>query len=134
VFVAVGLRRGARPGPLLATASLALVTTLVVFNKVGSPQFMLWIAAAIAAGMVLDPGTGWKYPAGAMLVTAGLTTLIYPVFYDALRYDLNPVIAALLTVRNLLVVSIYGWSLLRLWQLSRKTAGTAGTPSLAGSP
>jgi hypothetical protein len=134
LFVAAGLRRGARPGPLLAAASLALVSALVVFNKVGSPQFMLWIAAAIAAGMVLDPGTGWKYPAGAMLVTAGLTTLIYPVFYDALRYDLNPVIAALLTVRNLLVVSIYGWSLLRLWQLSRKTAGTAGTPSLAGSP
>jgi hypothetical protein len=134
LLVAAGLRSGARPGPLLAAGSLALVSALIVFNKVGSPQFMLWIAAAIAAGMVLDPRAGWRYPAGAMLLTAGLTTLVYPMFYDELRYDLNPVVAVFLTVRNLLVVGIYGWSLLRLWRMSRKTVGTAGERSLAGSP
>jgi hypothetical protein len=56
------------------------------------------------------------------------------MFYDELRYDLNPVVAVFLTVRNLLVVGIYGWSLLRLWRMSRKTVGTAGERSLAGSP
>lgn len=132
LLVAACVRRGAPAGPLLATASLALVTTLVVFNKVGSPQFMLWIAAAIAAGLVLDAGTGWKYPALAMLATAGLTTLIYPVFYDALRYDLNPAVAVLLTLRNLLVGSILVWSLVRLWRMSRKTAGSVHRARLAG--
>ncbi|MHA7263578.1 hypothetical protein ACX80W_10295 [Arthrobacter sp. TMN-37] len=130
VLVAVGLRRGARTGPLLATASLALVTTLVVFNKVGSPQFMLWIAAAIAVGLVLDRAGGWRIPALAMLLTAALTTLVYPIFYDELRYALNPAVAVLLTLRNLLVVGIFGWSVRRLWRMSRRTAA-AGLPSSA---
>ncbi len=118
VFLALALHRGARADALLATGSLALVSTLVVFNKVGSPQFMLWIAAVIAAGLVLDRAAEWHYPAVAMLVTAGLTTLVYPVLYDALRYDLDPAVAVLLTLRNLLVVSIFVWSLVRLGRLA----------------
>ncbi|WP_159802687.1 glycosyltransferase 87 family protein [Arthrobacter zhaoguopingii] len=132
-LVAVGLRRGARPGPLLATASLALVTTLVVFNKVGSPQFMLWIAAVIAAGLVLDTAGDWRLPAAAMLLTAALTTLVYPIFYDELRYGLNPAVAVLLTLRNLLVVGIFAWSLRRLWRMSRRTAGAPARAGLPGS-
>lgn len=120
-LVAFALRRGASPERVLATGSLALVTTLVVFNKVGSPQFMLWIAAVIAAGLVLDAGADWKFPAVAMLVTAGLTTLVYPIFYDALRYDLSPAIAAVLTLRNLLVIGIFGWSLVRLVRLGSRS-------------
>ncbi|WP_162149406.1 glycosyltransferase 87 family protein [Arthrobacter sp. Br18] len=118
-LVAFALRRGAPPERVLAAGSLALVSTLVVFNKVGSPQFMLWIAAVIAAGMVLDTHANWRFPAIAMLVTAGLTTLVYPIFYDALRFDLSPAIAAVLTVRNLLVICIFGWSLVQLGRLSR---------------
>ncbi|KQO01733.1 hypothetical protein ASF21_09050 [Arthrobacter sp. Leaf234] len=131
--LAVALHRGAAAGSLLATGSLALVATLVVFNKVGSPQFMLWIAAVIAAGLVLDGVAGWRYPALAMLATAALTTLVYPVFYDALRYELNPAVAVLLTLRNLLVVSIFVWSLVRLGRLAAgmRTAGPA--PSVRGS-
>ncbi|MEC5200287.1 hypothetical protein RCH21_002533 [Arthrobacter sp. PL16] len=117
-FLAIALHRGAPAGALLATGSLALVSTLVVFNKVGSPQFMLWITAVIAVGLVLDRASEWRYPAVAMLATAALTTLVYPIFYDALRYDLDPAVAVLLTLRNLLVVSIFVWSLLRLGRLT----------------
>ncbi|MCU1634260.1 MAG: hypothetical protein JWM61_2912 [Micrococcaceae bacterium] len=119
-FLAIALHRGAPAGALLATGSLALVSTLVVFNKVGSPQFMLWITAVIAVGLVLDRASEWRYPAFAMLATAALTTLVYPIFYDALRYDLNPAVAVLLTLRNLLVVSIFVWSLLRLGRLTAR--------------
>ncbi|MHA7190611.1 hypothetical protein ACX80N_10010 [Arthrobacter sp. MDT2-16] len=119
-FLAIALHRGAQAGALLAAGSLALVSTLVVFNKVGSPQFMLWIAAVIAAGLVLDRAAEWRYPALAMLATAGLTTLVYPVFYDALRYELSPAVAVLLTLRNLLVVSIFVWSLVRLGRLTAR--------------
>ncbi|WP_052274158.1 glycosyltransferase 87 family protein [Arthrobacter sp. L77] len=125
VFLGIALHRGAEPGALLATGSLALVSTLVVFNKVGSPQFMLWIAATIAAGLVLDRAAEWRYPAVAMLATAALTTLVYPVFYDALRYDLNPAVAVLLTLRNLLVVSIFVWSLVRLGRLTARARSAA---------
>ncbi|AUZ88822.1 hypothetical protein CVO76_15095 [Arthrobacter agilis] len=120
VFLAVALHRGAPADALLATGALALVSTLVVFNKVGSPQFMLWIAAVIAGGLVLDRASEWRYPALAMLATAGLTTLVYPVFYDALRYELDPAVAVLLTLRNLLVVSILVWSLVRLGRLTAR--------------
>ncbi|BBE21968.1 hypothetical protein MN0502_08510 [Arthrobacter sp. MN05-02] len=119
-FLAIALHRGAPADALLATGSLALVSTLVVFNKVGSPQFMLWIAAVIAGGLVLDRASEWRYPALAMLATAGLTTLVYPVFYDALRYELHPAVAVLLTLRNLLVVSILVWSLVRLGRLTAR--------------
>lgn len=129
-FLAIALHRGAEPGALLAAGSLALVSTLVVFNKVGSPQFMLWIAAVIAAGLVLDRAAEWRYPAILMLVTAGLTTLVYPVFYDALRYELNPAVAVVLTLRNLLVVSIFVWSLVRLGRLTAQ----ARVPAVAASP
>jgi hypothetical protein len=129
-FLAVALHRGVPASALLATGSLALVSTLVVFNKVGSPQFMLWIAAVVAVGLVLEGARQWRYPALAMLATAGLTTLVYPILYDALRYDLNPVVAVLLTLRNLLVVSILAWSLLRLGRLTAR----AGRPVPAGAP
>ncbi|WP_394249657.1 glycosyltransferase 87 family protein [Arthrobacter pityocampae] len=125
VFLGIALHRGAEPAALLATGSLALVSTLVVFNKVGSPQFMLWITATIAAGLVLDKAAEWRYPALAMLATAALTTLVYPVFYDALRYDLQPAVAVLLTLRNLLVVSIFVWSLVRLGRLTARARAAA---------
>jgi hypothetical protein len=131
-FLALALHRGAAAGALLATGSLALVSTLVVFNKVGSPQFMLWITAVIAVGLVLDHAREWRYPAVAMLVTAALTTLVYPVFYDALRYDLDPAVAVLLTLRNLLVVSIFVWSLVRLGRLTA-SAHSDRAPSTTGA-
>jgi hypothetical protein len=124
-FLALALHRGAPAGSLLATGSLALVGTLVVFNKVGSPQFMLWLAAVIAVGLVLDHAAEWRYPALAMLATAALTTLVYPVFYDALRYELNPAVAVLLTLRNVLVVSIFVWSLARLGRLTARARTAA---------
>ena len=133
VFLAIALHRGAEPGALLATGSLALVSTLVVFNKVGSPQFMLWITATIAAGLVLDRAAEWRYPAIAMLATAAQTTLVYPVFYDALRYDLNPAVAVLLTLRNLLVVSIFVWSLVRLGRLTARARSAVEAASPRGA-
>ncbi len=132
-FLAVALHRGVPAPSLLATGSLALVSALVVFNKVGSPQFMLWIAAVIGAGLALDRAAAWRYPAIGMLVTAGLTTLVYPIFYDALRYDLQPAVALLLTLRNLLVVSIFVWSLVRLGRLAAHTRGPAAVVRSRGA-
>ncbi|BAS17707.1 hypothetical protein AHiyo8_60100 [Arthrobacter sp. Hiyo8] len=42
---------GADRTELLLAGSLTMATAFVVFNKVGSPQFMVWLAPAVAVGL-----------------------------------------------------------------------------------
>ncbi|UPO78568.1 glycosyltransferase 87 family protein [Arthrobacter sp. Helios] len=111
-------RRGADAGSLLAAGSLALVGAFIVFNKVGSPQFMLWLGAVTAVGVAWE-GRSWRLPALMMIPVAALTTLVYPMFYAALYDDLNAGVAAMLTVRNLLVMALFVWAVIRIVQLAR---------------
>ena len=116
------MRRGADAGQLLIAGSLALVAAFIVFNKVGSPQFMLWLGAVVAVGVAWE-GRSWLVPAILMLVIAPLTTLVYPMFYAALYNDLNVVVALLLTVRNILLLVLFAWSLLRIVRLTKAGGG-----------
>ena len=118
VLLLWALRRGADTGALLATGSLALVSAFIVFNKVGSPQFMLWLGAVTAVGVAWQ-GRAWRVPAAMMVAVAALTTLVYPMFYEALYNDLNIAVALLLTVRNLLLMALLAWSLSRIVALAR---------------
>ncbi|MEE2522933.1 glycosyltransferase 87 family protein [Pseudarthrobacter sp. J75] len=103
---------------LLLAGSLTMATAFVVFNKVGSPQFMVWLAPAVAVGLA-HSFREWRVPA-AMLIIIGLATFcIYPLFYDALSHN-NPVMALVLTLRNVLLVVLFCWSLRRLYLLGRK--------------
>ena len=120
------LRRGADAGELLISGSLALVAAFIVFNKVGSPQFMLWLGAVVAVGLAWEGGS-WRVPALLMLAIAPLTTLVYPMFYAALYNDLNVAVALALTVRNVLLLVLFGWSLVRIVRLAR----TGGSGSLS---
>ncbi|MCC9145677.1 MULTISPECIES: glycosyltransferase family 87 protein [unclassified Arthrobacter] len=117
------LRRGADPRALLISGSLALVSAFIVFNKVGSPQFMLWLGAVVAVGLAWE-GRSWKVPGMLMPAIAALTTLVYPMFYSALYNDLNVAVALLLTARNILLLVLFGWSLARVIRLTR-AGGTA---------
>ena len=105
-------RRGAPMAALLPTLSLALISVLIVVNKVGSPQFITWVAAPIMLGLVLAPRR-WCLPASLALVLAGLTQLIYPVFYNAVLAA-EPGMLIVLTARNLLEVALLAWA---LWQI-----------------
>ena len=116
------LRRGADSRALLISGSLALVAAFIVFNKVGSPQFMLWLGAVTAVGVAWE-GRAWKVPGILMLAIAALTTLVYPMFYSALYNDLNVAVALLLTVRNILLLVLFGWALARVVTLTRAGAG-----------
>lgn len=94
--------RGAAFSRLFPPLALALVTTLIVANKVGSPQFQTWLIAPVLLWLVLDRdrATG---PAVVVLLLSGLTCLVYPLFYDALlRAEALP--AGILTLRNVLLV------------------------------
>lgn len=118
VLLLWALRRGADAGSLLAAGSLALVGAFIVFNKVGSPQFMLWLGAVTAVGVAWE-GRSWRLPALMMIPVGALTTLVYPMFYAALYDDLNAGVAAMLTVRNLLVMALFVWAVIHIVQLAR---------------
>jgi hypothetical protein len=112
---AVQARRGVRFARLFPVLGLALVTVLIVFNKVGSPQFQTWLFAIVVFGLVLDRRR-WAAPAVLVLVSAGLTQLVYPVLYTGI---LSPSLLAVtvLTLRNLTLVILLVWMVARLVRL-----------------
>lgn len=94
--------RGARFVRLAPPLALALVLTLIVFNKVGSPQFMIWLVAPLAFWLVLDRARAWV-PTLLAGIALALTQIIYPnVYNDVLRTI--PYAVILLTLRNVLLV------------------------------
>ncbi|HSP75433.1 MAG TPA: glycosyltransferase 87 family protein [Cryobacterium sp.] len=106
------LRAGAAAADLFPPLALALVLTLIVVNKVGSPQFTTWLAAPIILGLLVR-GRAWRLPAVLGLVIAALTQLVYPHLYDLLLAA-DPVMVMVLTVRNALEVVLLGWA---VWQI-----------------
>ena len=122
-LMVVSVARNADGTDLLLLGSLAFVTAMIVFNKVGSPQFMLWLVAVVAVGVAIC-GVEWAFPAVLMVGVSGLTTLIYPILYDRLYLHLNPGAALLLTVRNVLVIALLAWAVRALLRLGR-----AGAPA-----
>ncbi|MGP3535388.1 hypothetical protein ACTU3I_11390 [Microbacterium sp. RD1] len=109
---AVRTWRGARFAAVFPPLALALVLALIVTNKVGSPQYLTWLVAPIVVGLVLDRAR-WAGPAAVVLFASGLTQLVYPVLYDPLlAAQLTPVL--ILTMRNLLLVALFGWAWVRL--------------------
>ena len=101
-------RRGADPSHVLPAVALTLTVVLIVFNKVGSPQYVGWLAAPIIAGLVLEQRR-FVVPAVITLVLAALTQAFYPYLYNGLL-NVQPLELSILTLRNigelvLLVVS-----------------------------
>lgn len=124
-----GARRGARAvdetGVVLLGA-LALTTTFVALNKVGSPQYVLWIAPVVAVGLALRPEQ-FRVPALLIGWSAGLTTLVFPILYLPLL-DLNPFAVVVLAARNVLIVVLFGWCVLRVVAAALAAVGVTGRP------
>jgi len=96
---------------LLPVLCLALVSALITVNKVGSPQFIAWLAVPVILGLATSAsgaGHSFRTPAILVLVLAGLTHAVYPYLYVELLL-LNPAILAVLTVRNLLELVLLAW-------------------------
>lgn len=120
------VRHRVSPVRLLHPLALALVATMIVFDKVGSPQYMTWLAAPIVAGIVFQ-GRGFRTPAIMMLAAAGLTQLFYPYLYNWLLAA-DPVMLVVLTARTICVCVVLGWSVKALWSSAR--AGDLHIPDL----
>ncbi|MET3175152.1 UNVERIFIED_ORG: hypothetical protein ABIB52_003014 [Arthrobacter sp. UYCu721] len=119
VLLVRALNRGAEREELFLEGALMMTTAFIVFNKVGSPQFIIWLAPVIIAGLTHD-WERWKVPAALLMGIAVTTFVIYPLFYTPLIHA-HPVMAAILTTRNVLLVVLLWWSVKRTAELGRKT-------------
>lgn len=104
-------RRGVEASVIFPALVLALLTCLIVFNKVGSPQYVAWLAAPLLL-MVGEPRR-YRVPIALTMTTAVLTQFIYPYLYFAVL-DLNPAMLAVLTLRNLLLIALFVWAVIAL--------------------
>ncbi|NTW42687.1 MAG: DUF2029 domain-containing protein, partial [Cellulomonadaceae bacterium] len=106
----VARRRGVAAAAVLP-ASLTLLTLLIVTNKVGSPQYVTWLAAPLtvllATGPVRAHGRWCEVAVVVTLAAAFLTQSVFPWGYNALLTG-SPVVAAALVTRNALLVVVLG--------------------------
>ena len=120
VLAWVAVRRGASPERILPPAALAITVALIVFNKVGSPQFSAWLAVPIILALVVLGRAGWhtwRTPIVMVSVIAALTQAIYPFAYDALLAA-EPFAVMVLTARNGLSIALFVWAITALARLA----------------
>lgn len=84
--------------------ALLVATTLIVFNKVGSPQFVGWLAPPVVVALALRL-RGWDVTAVLVLVVAGLTQVVFPTGYNRMLGG-DAVITLALVLRNVLLVAL----------------------------
>lgn len=112
VVGAIKAWRGATFARLFPPLGLSLVLAFIVFNKVGSPQYLTWLIPPLAVWLVVDRRRSWG-PAVVALATALLTQLVYPLTYGALL-GADALAAWILTLRNLMLVALLAWTVVVL--------------------
>ncbi|QTE29304.1 glycosyltransferase 87 family protein [Pengzhenrongella sicca] len=118
-------RARARPLDVVLWGSLALATLLIVVNKVGSPQYIGWLAPPIvvalaargahaggadpdgadASGGLTSSPAALRRVAAGVLVIAALTQVVFPTAYPALLAG-SPAVTAVLALRNVGLVAL----------------------------
>ena len=94
-------------------ALLVIIAILIVANKVGSPQFVSWLAVPLVA-LVLARGPRTLTSLATLVgVIAILTRLVYPYTYFAFL-ELRTIPLVLVTLRNIaeLVLLVWAWAIL----------------------
>ena len=112
------LRAAPRHLPL---AVFATACAFMVFGKVLSPQYFIWLLPAAALVLLDDIVVGLL-----ALATVVLTQVEFPGLYWSLVYLDHPAIGVLV-VRDLLLLATFVAALVRLWRLWRAGAGRAST-------
>jgi uncharacterized membrane protein YbaN (DUF454 family) len=108
---------------LLPPLVLTFVLVLIVFNKVGSPQFVAWIIAPFVLWTIVDRHRvrrGLQFAA----VTAFLTQGVYPLVFDLVRVA-NPLGVIVLTARNVMLVVLLVWVVQQLLQVPTERSRAA---------
>lgn len=127
MFIAIGItvwlsyraqQSGAGREELFAVTALTAVLDLIVFNKVGSPQFMAWLVIPVLALIVFKVPKLRLVLALSFLI-AFLTHLVYPVLYLDLM-GLSDFSILTLTLRNILLIYLLVYANYRLGKLRIK--------------
>jgi hypothetical protein len=119
----VAIWRQPRPSErLLVMASLAVLLALLVTHKVLSTQYLVWILPLVPLA------AGWVR--GLLTVAIVLTAIVFPWLYSAL-VTLEALPAALVFVRNLLLVAAWVLAVGQLWSLrsSERPNGSSSEPA-----
>lgn len=111
-------RSGADTGFIFVLTGLTATLDLIVFNKVGSPQFEAWLAIPLIAGLLFGI-PGWRLPLWFGLAIAALTQWVYPLNYDAV-VNADALALTVLTARNVLLIALLVWANVRLSALSSR--------------
>lgn len=106
------VRRGIPFVRLFPVLALALVLTLIVTNKVGSPQFETWLLPVVVFALAVDRRR-WQVLAAAVVAVCALTQLVYPILYGGVLTP-EPIAVTVLTARNLLLIALLVWMTVRL--------------------
>ena len=97
---------------VIAWTAFTATLDLIFFNKVGSPQFMSWLAVPIVLGILLAVER-WRLAIAMVFVMSLLTWLIYPTVYGGiLGADLGPTL--ILVLRNLVELAALVYANYRL--------------------
>jgi hypothetical protein len=97
--------------PDLAPAVLALILALMVFGKVLSPQYFIWILPAWALVAARDR---WIALAGGLALL--LTGIEFPALYWRML-DMQPESVGVLVARNTALVLTFALTCVRIWRL-----------------
>ncbi|WP_125777867.1 glycosyltransferase 87 family protein [Antribacter gilvus] len=118
-----GRRRPDRLQEVLLLSAAAQLLALIVFNKVGSPQFIAWIGPPLVAGIALSQLRGlaflrtWAPPLLVALVIGRLTFEIFPAQYGEFLGGW-PHMVWIGGIRNGLIVVLFLGAVVRLVQLA----------------
>ncbi|MFM6974939.1 MAG: glycosyltransferase 87 family protein [Agromyces sp.] len=113
--------RGARTVRVLPDLALALTMVLIFTNKVGSPQYLTWLAPSVVYGLVVARKR-FRTPALLSFALAALTQVIYPYWYDALLMA-QPWQVVVMTIRAVVEAWLLVWLIQSLWKAGRSASG-----------
>jgi hypothetical protein len=121
IWVAFALRRAAdREAALLAAA--AAVSALVAFDRVLSPQYLIWLVPFV----LLVRGSRGLVAGGLLFLALGLTQTWFPWHYFALALDHDAPWSWYLLARDLALVALAGVLVLELSRGADFAGRTAG--------
>ncbi|HLP22553.1 MAG TPA: glycosyltransferase 87 family protein [Microbacteriaceae bacterium] len=111
------VRSGASTSRVLPELALGFTMVLIFTNKVGSPQYIVWLAPVVVYGFVIARRR-MRTPARLSIGIAILTQLIYPYFYSALL-EVQVWQVIVMTLRAGLEAWLLVWVIGSLWDAGR---------------
>ncbi len=93
---------------VLIRGALLLTLAMLVFNKVGSPQYMSWLTGPVVAALAIGL-PGWRRTAGLVLAVGAATQIVFPWWYWEITHG-GAGTTLILAGRNVALVVLLVWT------------------------